>query len=664
MNDYSALANCLRFLSADAVQRANSGHPGMPMGMADVAAVLFTDFLKFYAPQPQWADRDRFVLSAGHGSMLLYSLLYLNGYPQMDLEQLKNFRQWGSMTAGHPEYGHAPGIETTTGPLGQGLANATGMAIAERLENARFGDDLVNHRTYVIVGDGCLSEGISHETASLAGHLQLSNLIVLFDDNDITIDGATSLSVSDDHLQRFAAYGWDTIAIDGHNHEEIKQAIAAAQKSAKPSLIACKTVIGHGAPNKQGSAKVHGSPLGDDEIAATREALSWAHPPFEIPAPLLAEWRAIGEAGGEEWQQWQKRLDASPEELRQKWQKLRTKQDMAAIDEAISAHKKILVDKPPTMATRKASEATLNALHGKVEGFIGGSADLTGSNNTKAAAQRAITAADFSGDYLHYGVREHAMGAAMNGMALHGLTPYGGTFLVFADYCRPSIRLSALMGVQAIYVMTHDSIGLGEDGPTHQPVEHLASLRAMPNISVYRPADAVETAECWQAALSDKNRPAIIALSRQNTPPLRLEHYEENLCARGAYLLPVGKSQHVDDARDLTILSSGTEVAVAMEIAALLSDIRVAVVSLPCWERFEVQDEEYRQAVLGDAPRFAIEAAAGFGWERYATSGAHIFAMSTFGASAPAEKLFAHFGFSADKVALKIRTMVESSLKK
>ena len=649
MTDYRALANCIRALAMDAVQKANSGHPGMPMGMADVAAVLFSDFLKFNPQSPDWQDRDRFILSAGHGSMLLYSLLYLTGYKQMDITQIKNFRQLGSITAGHPEYGHTPGIETTTGPLGQGLANAVGMAIAERIENARFGDDLVNHKVYVIAGDGCLAEGISHEAASLAGHLRLSKLIVLFDDNGVTIDGKTDLSTSDDHLKRFAAYGWNTARIDGHDARQIYDGIHTAGDSDKPTLIACKTIIGFGAPQKQGTAKAHGAPLGEEEITAARKALDWPSPPFEIPQDLLNQWRAIGDRGKISYETWQKNLSNAPDTLRHLWRQWRNKDYDESLNAAVLSLKQELIKSPPQIATRKASENTLMAIASSIPALIGGSADLTGSNNTKTADMQAITADNFSGSYIYYGVREHAMAAAMNGMALHGLAPYGGTFLVFSDYCRPAIRLSALMGAPVIYVMTHDSIGLGEDGPTHQPVEHLAALRAIPNLFVYRPADAVETAECWQAALVDKNHPAIIALSRQNVPALRKTHNENNLCMRGAYILQNPPT------RDLTILSSGTEVALALAVADKLQmhDIQAAVVSMPCWENFTKQDEGYQKEVLGDAPRFVIEAASGFGWERYAPS-ANIFAMSTFGASAPAKDLYNQFGFSEEELTNKI----------
>lgn len=649
MPDYQALANCVRALSMDAVQRANSGHPGMPMGMADVATVLFSEFLKFHPSDPRWPDRDRFVLSAGHGSMLLYSLLHLVGYEDMTMEQIKNFRQWESLTPGHPEYGQTPGVETTTGPLGQGLAAAVGMAIAERWENARFGDSLVNHRTYVIAGDGCLSEGISHEAASLAGHLRLGRLIVIFDDNGITIDGQTSLSVSDDHRRRFEACDWRTLVADGHDFDSVRAALSDAQNSDRPVLIACKTVIGRGAPAKQGTEKAHGAPLGDDEIAAARKELNWPHPPFEIPEGLIREWRAIGERGRKDYDAWQERLKQAPDQLRRQWKNLReNSRGDKATAEAIDALKKDLAKNPPKIATRKASEKALEALMDAVPGLIGGSADLTGSNNTKIKGMGVIAAEDFRGNYIHYGVREHAMAGAMNGMALHGLVPYGGTFLVFSDYCRPAMRIAALTSAHVVYVMTHDSIGLGEDGPTHQPIEHLAALRAMPGMRVYRPADAVETAECWQDALAESS-PAVIALSRQSLPQVRDGYCAENMCAHGAYALRGAES------RDVTILASGSEVHVAMAAAEILAtqNCRASVASFPCWERFEEQPDKYRQAILGDAPRFAVEAASHFGWERYAPT-ENIFGIPRFGASAPAETLFSKFGFDPQNIADKI----------
>ena len=624
----------------------------MPMGMADVATVLFAEFLKFHASAPNWPDRDRFVLSAGHGSMLLYSLLHLCGYPQMDMVQLQNFRQWGSITPGHPEYGHTPGVETTTGPLGQGLATAVGMALAEHIERAEFGEDLVDHRTLVIAGDGCLCEGLSHEAASLAGHLRLHKLIVLFDDNDITIDGATNLSVSDNHLCRFAAYGWDTATADGSQPQSIRTALQQACHNTRPTLIACKTVIGHGAPNKEGTAAAHGAPLGQEEIEAARQRLDWPHPPFHIPPNLLAEWRKIGDRGADEHAAWQNRLDNAPVATQKKWRQWREKNHVATRSSALDAVKQSFSQEAPTMATRKASELVLNALTQSIPGLIGGSADLTGSNNTRAAGQQTITATT-GGTYIHYGVREHAMAAAMNGMALHGLTPYGGTFLVFSDYCRPAMRLSALMQLQVIYVMTHDSIGLGEDGPTHQPIEHLAALRAMPNLHVYRPADALETAECWEAALTDTTTPSVLALSRQNTPPLPRAATAENLCLRGGYVIASVPQ------RDATIIATGTEVATALAVAQKLSadDIAAAVVSLPCLERFEREDSDYQESVLGTAPRFVIEAAAPQSWRHYAAD-QRIFAMRSFGASAKANDLFANFGFGVETLAANIVRLI------
>ena len=660
-NDTRQLANCIRALSMDAVQRANSGHPGMPMGMADVATVLFGEFLRFAPQQPLWHNRDRFVLSAGHGSMLLYALLYLTGYPAMDIRQIQNFRQWQSLTPGHPEFAHPPGVEMTAGPLGQGLAAAAGMALAGKMRAARLQQhaNLSDYRVYVVAGDGCLAEGISHETASFAGHMKLSNLIVLFDDNNITIDGRADLAVSDQHLKRFEAYQWHTIAIDGHDAAQIRAALTEAQHADKPTLIACKTIIGYGAPNKQGSHHAHGAPLGEDEIAAARQQLQWPHPPFEIPDELLSAWRNFGEKGTQLFQDWQDAVTQAPPDIQQQLQPQDETTKSATAQVAARAMvelKQNLGNAPQDIATRKASENAINALFGKVNNLVGGSADLTGSNNTKAAAMRPITAAQMDGDYIHYGVREHAMGGLMNGLALCGWLPYGGTFLVFSDYCRPAIRMSALVGAHVIYVMTHDSIGLGEDGPTHQPVEHLPALRAMPGLRVYRPADAVETAECWQCAIADA-APSVIALSRQTARQVRLGNAEkENLCMRGGYVLrDVGK-------RDATILSSGTEVALALDAAALLAHegLQAAVVSMPCWERFDAQPLDKQKVVLGDAPRFAVEAACGFGWERYVPS-AHIFALQNFGASAPAKTLFKEFGFTAEVIAQKIAAAIRNS---
>jgi transketolase len=655
------MANAIRALAMDAVERAKSGHPGMPMGMADVATVLFTQFLKFDAAAPDWPDRDRFVLSAGHGSMLLYALLHLTGYPGVSMDELRNFRQLGSMTAGHPEYGHAPGIETTTGPLGQGLANAVGMALAERLLNARLGDGIVDHYTYAIAGDGCLMEGISHEAISLAGHLKLNKLIVLFDDNRISIDGPTSLAVSDDQTMRFEASGWSTLRVDGHDPDVISGAIELARRSDRPTLIACKTIIGFGAPTKQGKASTHGSPLGPEEIAGARDRLGWGYAPFEVPDHILSAWRACGARGAAARDAWAGRWLSLDPKLREAV--AHPAQAAApAIAEAIAAAKRAAATATSSKATRKWSEATLEHLVPALPALIGGSADLSESNNTKIKSQSVVASGSFAGSYIHYGVREHAMAAVMNGMALHGgLLPYGGTFLVFSDYCRPAIRLSALMRQRVIYVMTHDSIGLGEDGPTHQPVEHLASLRAIPNLNVFRPADGVETAECWELAVRPGDTPSILALTRQAVPNLRTAHTDENLCATGAYVL----AQTPGKARGVTLLATGSEVGTAMEARALLAKDRIeaAVVSMPCWELFAAQPAAYREAVLGSAPRVAVEAAVGFGWERWLGDSGAFVGMEGFGASAPAAKLYERLGITPAKVADCARELL-SRLKK
>ena len=648
------MANAIRFLSADAVQKANSGHPGMPMGMADAATVLFTRFLKFDPKAPDWPDRDRFVLSAGHGSMLLYSLLYLTGYEDMDIEQLKNFRQLGSRTAGHPEYGHAAGIETTTGPLGQGLANAVGMALAERLLNARFGDGAVDHFTYVLAGDGCLMEGISHEAVSLAGHLRLSRLIVLWDDNSICIDGPTDKTVSDDQPARFRASGWDVQSIDGHDTDAITRAIEAARASPTPSLIGCRTVIGYGAPNKAGTAATHGAPLGDDEIAGAREALGWDSGPFDVPDGVLGQWRQAGHAGAAQRRDWEARIQALDEARRAEFERTQAGDLPDGWLEAVDAHKARVAGEAPPWATRKASGEALEVLTAAIPEMIGGSADLTGSVNTMTSRTEAITADDYSGRYLHYGVREHAMAAVMNGIALHGgFIPYAGTFLVFVDYMKAAMRLSALMGLRVIYVLTHDSIGLGEDGPTHQAVETLAGLRALPNFRLFRPCDGVETAECWALALANRDGPSGLVLTRQGVPAQRTEPDDENLSARGAYVLA-----EADGERAATVLATGSEVGVAMEGRALLQadGIPTAVVSMPCWELFDAEDEDYRRRVLGPGTvRVAVEAAVSLGWERYLGSGGSFVGMTGFGASAPAPALFEHFGITAEAVAGAVR---------
>ena len=646
---HGGMANAIRFLAADAVQAANSGHPGMPMGAADMATVLFSRFLKFDPIKPHWPDRDRFVLSAGHGSMLLYSLLYLTGYSDMDLGQLRKFRQLDSRTAGHPEFGAAAGIETTTGPLGQGLATAVGMALAERLQASRFGDGLVDHYTYVLAGDGCLMEGISHEAASFAGHLSLGKLIVLFDDNQITIDGATSLSVSDDQCARFTAYGWDVVRVDGHDPEALAEAIAAARQSDRPSFIAARTEIGHGAPTKAGTSGSHGSPLGDEEITGARKKMDWPHPAFEVPKDIVKAWRAVGARGGAVSAEWQDRLDALDQDARAAFERAQAGDLPASIIDAMSDYRRQLADEKPQLATRAASGNALEVINRVVPETVGGSADLTGSNNTLTTDLGFVAADDFSGRYVNYGVREHAMAAVMNGLALHGgVIPYGGTFMVFSDYARGAMRLSALMGCRVIYVLTHDSIGLGEDGPTHQPVEHLAALRAMPNLHVFRPADAMETAECWELALAAKGTPSAMVLTRQGLPAVRLEYSDENPCARGAYEL-IG----ADGEAAVTLLATGSEVSIAVAARNNLQSAGIAtrIVSMPCWELFEQQDDEYRQRTLGPGTiRIGIEAAVAMGWDRYVGPDGGFIGMTGFGASAPAKELFKHFGITAEAV--------------
>lgn len=649
---HDQMANAIRALSMDAVEKAKSGHPGMPMGMADVATVLFSRFLRFDPQRPDWPDRDRFVLSAGHGSMLLYSLLYLSGYNKPTLDDLRNFRQLHSPTAGHPEYGEMPGIETTTGPLGQGLATAVGMAMAERMEAER-NPGLSDHHTYVIAGDGCLMEGISLEAASLAGHLKLGRLIVLYDDNGISIDGPTDLAFSDDSRARFDSYGWHTSSVDGHDDDAIEAAIEEALRDDRPSLIACRTTIGFGSPNKSGKASSHGSPLGADEITLARETLGWDHAPFDIPVDILNAWRDTGLRSKVEADGWYARVNALDTAHRDELERRLTGTLPDDFDATMRAYINGLVDNPTKVATRKASEMALEAINKALPDTIGGSADLTGSNNTLTKDMGIVSADDFSGRYIHYGVREHAMTAAMNGLALHGgFIPYGGTFLVFTDYCRPAIRLSALMRQRVIYVMTHDSIGLGEDGPTHQPVEHVASLRAMPNLHVFRPADVVETAECWQIALQSTGTPSVLALTRQGLPQVRLNRSDENLSARGGYIL-----READKGPAKVILiATGSEVSLALEARdALQADgIPTRLVSMPSTELFDAQSDDYKASVLGDTlkgvTRVAIEAGSPYGWERYVGRDGVIVAMPGFGASAPAADLFRHFGFTADAI--------------
>jgi transketolase len=650
------MADAIRALSMDAVEQANSGHPGMPMGMADVATVLWSKFLKYDAARPDWADRDRFVLSAGHGSMLLYSLLHLTGVKAVTLDSLRNFRQLGSNTPGHPEYGHTPGVETTTGPLGQGLATAVGMAMAERHLAARFGADLVDHRTWVVAGDGCLMEGVSHEAIALAGRLKLAKLTVLWDDNNITIDGHVSLSDATDQLARFKAAGWAVKAIDGHDVGQVKRALTWATRQDKPTLIACRTTIGKGSPNFEGTHDVHGKALGKAEVVATRENLGWPHEPFVVPDEIYRPWRAAGRRGRKDLKAWEARLAASPHKA----------EFERAIRGDLPAHAFARLDKfiaeaeanKPGAATRQHSGAVLETIFADIPEMVGGSADLTGSNNTFVKNTQIMDAPDYAGRYVNYGVREHGMAAAMNGMALHGgLIPYGGTFLVFTDYSRPSIRLAALMGIRVIHVGTHDSIGLGEDGPTHQPVEHVASLRAMPNVNVFRPADAVETAECWKLALDAKATPSVLALSRQKVPAVRTTVAGENLSARGAYQLAgAGHPAQV------TIFASGTEVSVALAARDLLEadGIGARVVSTPCWELFEAQPADYRAAVIGETPvRVAVEAGVKMGWERFIGEAGVFVGMEGFGASGPYEKLYAHFGITAEGVAAAAKAKLD-----
>ena len=646
-----AMANAIRALAMDAVEAAKSGHPGMPMGMADAATALFADHMKFDAADPHWPDRDRFVLSAGHGSMLIYALLHLTGHADMTIAQIRNFRQLGAITAGHPEFGHATGIETTTGPLGQGLANAVGMAMAERHLAAKFGTGLVDHHTYVIAGDGCLMEGISHEAASMAGHMGLGRLIVLFDDNGISIDGSTDLTVSDDTTGRFEAYGWQVLSVDGHDMDAVSDAITTAKAADdRPSLIRCRTVIGFGAPQKAGTSGAHGAPLGDAEIDGTRAALGWTHAPFEIPADIASAWRDVGRRGAAARADWTKRHAAADSA---DFDTAMRGDYSAAVNDAIVGWKETLAADPQKIATRVASQKAIEALLPACPALFGGSADLTGSNNTRGGGQDIFDRTNPAGTYIHYGVREHGMAAAMNGIALHGgAIPYGGTFLVFTDYCRPSIRLSALMRQRAIYVMTHDSIGLGEDGPTHQPVEHLAALRVIPNLLVFRPGDAVETAEAWQCALDATHSPSVLALSRQGLAQFRHGDMTRNMTARGAYV-----AAEAEGGRQVTLIASGSEVGIAYAAQASLAadGIAAAVVSAPCLELFWQQDADWREKVLGDTPRIVIEAALRQPWDRLLRDSDAFVGMDDFGASAPAPALYEHFGITADAVAEQAR---------
>jgi len=637
---HSDLANAIRFLSIDAVQKANSGHPGMPMGMADVCTVLFKYFLKFNPLDPNWINRDRFVLSAGHGSMLLYSLLYLTGYKSISLNDIKNFRQLESICAGHPEYEKGTGIETTTGPLGQGVANAVGFSMAEEILKAKFGKDIYDHKTYVIAGDGCLMEGISHEALSLAGHLKLKNLVMFFDNNSISIDGPTSLTVSDNYKKRFESYGWDYIEINGHDEKQIFNAIKKTQKAKKPTVISCKTIIGFGSPNKSGKSSAHGSPLGEDEINLVRKKLKWSFNPFEIPKNILDEWRKIGSKGKQVQENWKKKIN----------NKKKLYDDSSKLFKNIfsTAKAEVIKNAKPT-ATRKSSEDILNLLTEKIPELIGGSADLAGSNNTKTKIQKIIKPGDFSGTYIHYGVREHAMCAIMNGIALHGnLIPYGGTFLIFSDYCKPSIRLSALMKQRVIYVMTHDSIGLGEDGPTHQPIEQLAGLRSIPNLNVFRPADSTETIECWELAIQQKETPSILSLTRQNLNPVRTKFNQENKCSLGAYeVLRTRKNI------DITIIASGSEVELGIQSAHELSrhDIFCKVISMPCQELFDAQSNNYKNNILNETEaKISIEAGSTFGWKKYTGNSGKELGIDSFGKSGPYKKVYEHFKLTSNNV--------------
>jgi transketolase len=631
----------------DAVQKANSGHPGMPMGMADVATVLFRNFLKYNPKNPNWLNRDRFVLSAGHGSMLLYSLLYLTGYKSISLNDIKKFRQLNCICAGHPEYHPGTGIETTTGPLGQGIANSVGLAIAEEVLRKKIGKEIINHKTYVLAGDGCLMEGISHEALSLAGHLKLKNLIMLFDNNSISIDGPTNLSVSDNFKKRFESYGWDYILIDGHNEKQISRALKKAQKAKKPTVISCKTIIGFGSPNKSGKASAHGSPLGEDEIKLVRKKLKWNHPPFEIPKNILDEWRKIGSKGIKEAEKWNKKN--SKKIVYSSFLKNKSLRDYK--------EKQNVINESEAMATRKSSEKILSFLVKKIPNIIGGSADLSGSNNTKTENHQIIKPGNFKGNYIHYGVREHAMCGIMNGLALHSeLIPYGGTFLIFSDYCKPSIRLAAIMKQKVIYVMSHDSIGLGEDGPTHQPIEQLTGLRSIPNLNVFRPADAAETFECWDHAISFDGTPSIIAVSRQKVDPIRKEFTKENKCSAGAYEISRTKSEI-----DLTILATGSEVNLAIEVSQKLAteNIYSKVISMPCHELFDIQKKEYKSKILNETKhKISIEASTTDYWKKYVGENGIAFGIDDFGKSAPYKKIYEHFGLTTINIVKKVKEMI------
>ena len=646
---FNQLSNAVRFLSVDAVQKANSGHPGMPMGMADVATVLFKYHLRFNPKNPEWINRDRFVLSAGHGSMLLYSLLYLTGYDSIKLEDIKNFRQLNSICAGHPEYKKNSGIETTTGPLGQGLGNAVGMAIAEEILKKKFGKSIIDNKTYVIASDGDLMEGISHETMSLAGHLKLKNLVVFFDNNKISIDGSTTLSVSDNYKKRFEGYGWNFLEINGHDEKQISNSIKKASKSNKPTLISCKTIIGYGSPNKSGKSSSHGAPLGNEEIALVRKKLKWSHDPFEIPDEILNEWRKIGLEGEMLEKKWKENLDKKNPKIKSELNSIFINSTINSLDKLILDEKLKFFESKPALATRQCSSKVIESITKKIPQLIGGSADLSGSNNTKTLNSKVINSKDFDGNYIHYGVREHGMAAIMNGIALYGgLIPYGGTFLIFSDYCKPSIRLSALMGLRVIYIFSHDSIGLGEDGPTHQPIEQLAGLRAIPNLNVFRPADINETLECWEIALKSKNTPSVIVLSRQKLPYINKERPNSNNSAKGAYAINITSHNS-----DVVLIASGSELGLALKVQERLKNnsIDSKVVSMPCMEIFDKQSKEYKDDIISqNSIVFTIEAGSISSWHKYIGDRGYSFGIDKFGESAPYEKIYEHFNLTEDKI--------------
>ena len=646
---FNQLSNAIRFLSIDAVQKANSGHPGMPMGMADVATVLFKYHLRFNPNNPDWINRDRFILSAGHGSMLLYSLLYLCGYKSVSLEDIKNFRQLNSICAGHPEYKKGSGIETTTGPLGQGLGNAVGMAIAEEIFRKKFGSSVINNKTYVIASDGDLMEGISHEVMSLAGHLKLKNLIVFFDNNKISIDGSTSLSVSDNYKKRFESYGWNFIEINGHNEKEISRSITKASKSNKPTLISCKTIIGFGSPNKSGKASSHGSPLGDEEISLVRKKLKWDSKPFEVPKEILDEWREIGNKGEQLENKWLEIINKKNPKIKNDLNKVNDEINLNSLEDLINQEKEKHFDSKPSLATRQCSMAAIEKISALFPQLIGGSADLSGSNNTKTSNSKIINSKNFNGNYIHYGVREHGMAAVMNGLALYGgIIPYGGTFLIFSDYCKPSIRLSALMGLKVIYIFSHDSIGLGEDGPTHQPIEQLAGLRAIPNLNVFRPADINETLECWEIALKSNSTPSAIALSRQKVPYINPKNSKENKCEKGAYT--VNLTSHESN---VTIVASGTEVELALKVQDKLKEnnIHSKVVSMPCMELFDKQSEDFRKDILEENSLIVtLEAGSVMSWQKYTKNNGINLGIDKFGESAPYKEVYKHFKMSEEDI--------------